>query len=418
MTKQPHIHYHTDCDFFAGCENMMANFLNDEMIHREFAVSFSYRWSKRYQTGLRQRVGEAMTAECYPIVAGNVFTLWGAKKGRVIKTLVRALNYVLLVRYWIILWNMLVLCRAWHGRGIDVLHINNGGYPAALSCLSAAIAARLVGIRNVVMVVNNIAHQGRYWYWWLDRPLDYLVGRCVTRFVTGSSNAGGVLQSVLKLPGKKFTTLHNGIAVRETSETMAQTRARLGLEQGTMVFGMVALLEWRKGHRVLFNAVAELRDMIPAERMPMFLIEGEGPERVALDDMVARLGIGKWVWFVGAERLIFNFVHALDVMLLPSVANEDFPNVVLEAMSLGKPVIASRIAGTPEQIDDGVTGSLVAPGDATALALKIASFVQDRARVAMMGARARDRFEREFTAKVAVSRYIDLYQELLNGRNN
>jgi glycosyltransferase involved in cell wall biosynthesis len=418
LTQRPRLHYHSDCEFFAGSENMIANFLNDARLRKEYDVSFSYRWTERYEQGLRKRVSGAVNVERYTIIDGTVFSRHAAAMPKPIGLAIRGLNYLLLVRYWVLLWNVIVLFRAWRGRGIDLLHINNGGYPAALSCLSAAIAGRLCGIRQIVMVVNNIAQEKRYRYWWLDRPLDYLVGHCVTKFVTGSRNAGLALQQALRLPDQRLFTLHNGIAVRHATENRTETRARLGLPQGQVVFGMVALLEWRKGHRVLLNAIAELKTIINEREMPVFLIEGDGPDRDELKQMVGRLGVGNWVCFVGVEQHIFDFVQALDVMLLPSVANEDFPNVILEAMSQAKPVIASSIAGTPEQIEDGITGALVAPGDHQALALKIASFIRNKDSLADMGGAGRARFDKEFTADVAVSRYMKLYQTLINRREN
>jgi glycosyltransferase involved in cell wall biosynthesis len=418
LTHRPRLHYHSDCEFFAGCENMIANFLNDERLGKEYDVSFSYRWTERYEQGLRKRVRGAVNVERYPIIDGTVFSRYAAAMPKPLGLAIRGLNYLMLVRYWVLLWNGIVLFKAWRGRGIDVLHINNGGYPAALSCLSAAIAGRLCGIGQIVMVVNNIAQRKRYRYWWLDRPLDYLVGHCVTKFVTGSRNAGLALQHALRLPDERILTLHNGIAVRHATENQAETRVRLGLNQAQLVFGMVALLEWRKGHRVLLNAIAKLKTIIKEQEMPVFLIEGDGPDREELQQMVEQIGVENWVRFVGVEPHIFDFVQALDVMLLPSVANEDFPNVILEAMSLAKPVIASRIAGTSEQIEDSVTGALVSPGDHQALALKIASFIRNTDSLAGMGMAGRARFDKEFTAEVAVSRYMNLYQTLINRRKN
>jgi len=416
MSARPKLHYHSDCDFFAGCENMLVNFFNDTAVAAAFDISFSCRWSERYEAGLRSRVKAPPSLERYPLLSGTVLTRHAPSLPKSLGLAVRALNYLLLVRYWVLIWNVLVLARAWRGRGIEILHINNGGYPAALSCLSAAIAARLCGVRHVVMVVNNIAQgRQRYRYWWLDRLLDYLVGRCVTRFVTGSHNAGRVLQAVLRLPEAAFATLHNGIALRTNIETPAQTRARLGVDNHALVFGMVALLEWRKGHRVLFRAIAALRQLVAPEDMPLFLIEGDGPERAELIDMVEQLDIGKWVNFVGVEPHVFDFIQALDVMLLPSVANEDFPNVIIEAMALGKPVIASRIAGTPEQIDDGLTGALVNPNDHLMLARQIVSFVENKGSLSSMSTQARAKFEKQFTASVAVTRYLNLYKTLLTG---
>jgi len=343
-----------------------------------------------------------------------VLTRRVAKFPKPVRVAAHGINLLLLVRYWVLAWNILVLYRAWRGRGIDVLHINNGGYPGALSCLAGAIAARLAGIACVVMVVNNITQKNRYWYWWFDGLLDRWIAHSVNMFVTGSIPAGRALQSALKLPDRKWTTLHNGIAPRQSSQTRSQTRLRLGVEGAARpVFGIVALLERRKGHHVLLRAMAALRDRVGLEKMPMLLIEGEGPEYASLVDLVDRLGLRGWVRFVGVERHVFDFMQALDVVLLPSIAHEDFPNVVLEAMSLGKPVIASRLAGMPEQIDDGVTGWLVAPGDPVALAQKMATFIDEPASVLAMGVAARERFIESFTADVAVSRYWAMYQALL-----
>jgi glycosyltransferase involved in cell wall biosynthesis len=110
-------------------------------------------------------------------------------------------------------------------------------------------------------------------------------------------------------------------------------------------------------------------------------------------------------------------MQVLDVLVFPSIANEDFPNVVLEAMSMGKPVIASRIAGTPEQVEDGVTGWLLEPGNAAAFAGKMAEFIRNEDLIVQMGTRARKRFAEEFTSEIAVARYLNLYQSLTKAGN-
>ncbi len=414
----PRLHYHSDCDFFAGCENMVANFLNDERIHRDFDVFFSYRKSERYEEGLKRRVHGKINTECYPVLAGNVWTRYAARSGKLANRLALVLNYLLMLRYAVLIWNVTVLFFAWRRRNIEILHINNGGYPAQSSCLAAAIAARLAGIDRVVMAVNNIAVSSPLRYWPPEILLDALVKRSVDVFVTGSLKASAALQGVLGLAPRQLATLHNGIAVRPNSESRGQTRARLNLKDEDLVFGTIALLEWRKGHAVLLNAVAELETIVQSNRMPVVLIEGTGPEQAALEAAVARLGIGKWVRFVGSERNIYDFMQVLDVLVFPSIANEDFPNVVLEAMSLGKPVIASRIAGTPEQVEDGKTGWLVEPGNTSAFARKMADVVVDRDIISGMGADARRKFETEFTSEIAVSRYLDLYQSLLKRSGN
>ena len=108
-------------------------------------------------------------------------------------------------------------------------------------------------------------------------------------------------------------------------------------------------------------------------------------------------------------------MNAINIVVLPSVDREDFPNVILEAMCLGKPVLASRLAGTPEQIVDGETGLLVPPGKPHNLADALRKLLKDKDLCIKLGSKARDRFESNFTADIAVKRYLDLYKELIGG---
>ena len=83
-------------------------------------------------------------------------------------------------------------------------------------------------------------------------------------------------------------------------------------------------------------------------------------------------------------------------------------------MSLGTPALATALAGIPEQVEDGVSGWLVRPGEATALAQAMVNLAQDCAAIASAGAAARERFQANFTADLAVGRYIELYRDLSN----
>lgn len=412
-SKKPHIHYHTDCEFFAGCENMIANFLNSDEIYADFTVSFSYRKTDRYEKGLKARVKAIAPRESYKILSNNVLIDSCSKKSKISKWVCRIVNYVLLVRLWVFFWNILVLYLAWRKKRIDVLHINNGGYPAAISCLSASVAGKLLGIKSIIMVVNNIAPPSRF-YWWQDIGINFLVKRSVSIFVTGSTNTKIYLQKLLKLEQRKFKTLYNGISIRAICESREQVRTRLGVEN-KLVFGVVALLERRKGHHVLIEAVSELSKSFSLEDMPIFLLEGDGAEKEKLIELIEQFKLNSIVRLVGNEERIFDFIQSLDVLILPSVSNEDFPNVILEGMSQAKPVIASRIAGTSEQVVDGVTGFLVQPSNPIDLANRIKYFINNKELITSMGTAGSIRFKNEFTSEVAILRYKQLYKTMLNG---
>ena len=297
----------------------------------------------------------------------------------------------------------------------DILHINNGGYPAARSALAAAIAGKCANVPRVIMVVNNMAVDYRHFSRWIDFPIDRLVVRCVNVFITGSQAARARLQTVLNLPAPQVRTIHNGIALGNLSCAVAATRQRLGLgDFRGVVFGVVALLIPRKGHQILLDAVLRLvtdKKLLGYEFK--VVIEGDGPLREALVNFVIINNLTSWVTFVGAEDNVVDFMSALDVLILPSVQDEDLPNVISEAMALGKPVIASRLAGTPEQVVEGVTGLLIEPRNVTQLASAIFQLLDNVDIRSSMGRAALERFDTLFTSLVALNNYSILYAKLI-----
>lgn len=298
----------------------------------------------------------------------------------------------------------------------DIVHINNGGYPAALSARACAVAAHWAGVSKVVMVVNNMADGYRDYSRWQDYPFDRLVAHSVDVFITGSQAAATQLRHVLKLPESQVKSIYNGIELRVATENIAETRCRLGIDNfDGLVLGVVALMIPRKGHRVLLEALVNLlstNTLSPGSLR--VLLEGNGPLRATLEEYVHSHKLNDMVYFVGDERNIINFMQVIDGLVLPSISDEDFPNVILEAMALGKPVLSTCLAGIPEQIVDGITGRLVPPGNLTELADTLHEIIQFQDKFNSMGVAGRQRFDENFTAKQAIAKYSDLYKTLLN----
>lgn len=414
MKTKKKIHYHSDCGFFAGCENMLAVLFNSETLLQQYQISFSFAHSAIYYQGFKRKV-----LNQFPIYAYTFPALTDYYKlpkwmplliRKVIMVCLRFALYIPLMVYEVI--TLYVLFKKLRP---DILHINNGGYPAARSARAAAIAGKLAAVPSILMVVNNMAVGYRHYSRWFDFPVDRLVVKSVDLFVTGSKSAAGQLQSVLGLPADKLTSIHNGISTRLRAETVCETRARLGLTRfDGVIFGVVALLVPRKGHQVLLDAILEIsKQSSYSSGSFKVLIEGHGSLRDELRSFVNTYALNDYVEFVGDEKNIVDFMAILDALILPSVADEDFPNVVLEAMSLGKPVIASRLAGVPEQVCEGETGLLVSPRSVEQLALAITQLCNNGPLRKQMGEAAADRFQICFTAEVSIKNYLTLYQSLI-----
>jgi len=140
---KPRIQFYSDCPSFAGCENMLVVLLGDKELRLQYEISFTYRYSPAYEAGLVTRMPVAINISSLRML--DLPSQMERIRWRPLRTTARAVAFVLLVRYWCLLWNTAVLYRAW-GKSdskIDVLHINNGCYPGARSCISAVLAARL-----------------------------------------------------------------------------------------------------------------------------------------------------------------------------------------------------------------------------------------------------------------------------------
>jgi len=173
--------------------------------------------------------------------------------------------------------------------------------------------------------------------------------------------------------------------------------------------GTVAVLEERKGHRFLLEAVALLR-----QRGWQIQVHfaGEGSRKNELKALTAKLGLGEEIVFCGFTADIPSFLATIDVFVLPSLY-EGLGVAAIEAMAAGKPVIATQVGGLPELVEDGVTGFLVPPGDPEALASSISRLLSREGLMEQMGRNAWERVQRHFTMEQMAKKNEDYYYELL-----
>ena len=173
------------------------------------------------------------------------------------------------------------------------------------------------------------------------------------------------------------------------------------------IVGVVARLEAEKGHRTLLEAWPLVLAEVPSARL---LIIGEGSERDSLEAQVASLGIEDRVVFTGRREDVPAVTAALDVAVLPSYREAQGLSV-LEAMALGRPVIASRVGGIPEMIEDGVSGLLVEPHDCDALAAGIVRLLTDHSLADMIAHRGHELVHDRFCIELMVHSISDLYDQ-------
>ena len=180
-----------------------------------------------------------------------------------------------------------------------------------------------------------------------------------------------------------------------------------GMEPGSKIVGVVARLEPEKGHPTLLEAWPAVLRAVPDTYL---LIVGEGSRRDALEAQARELQIAHRVVFTGRRDDVPAVTAALDVAVLPSYREAQGLSV-LEAMALSRPVVASNVGGIPEMIEDGVTGLLVPPHDAEALAAAIVRLLRDHPYADTLGRAGHDLVHDRFCIELMVSAIESIYDE-------
>lgn len=185
-------------------------------------------------------------------------------------------------------------------------------------------------------------------------------------------------------PPGKFEVIHSGVDLKKFHDVPAAPgpiREELGIPPDAVVVGTVGRLTPIKGHRHLIEA-AKL--VITARPETRFLLVGDGELLRELRSLAANLGIGDHVHFAGWRPDVPEILSTVDIFVFPSL-NEGMGKAVVEAMALGKPVIASRIGGIIDIVQDGENGLLVPPADAESLNGCIRTLMADPEKRRRMG---------------------------------
>lgn len=205
-------------------------------------------------------------------------------------------------------------------------------------------------------------------YQWIER----LVVRFADHIVAVSESQKRKLLD-LGIPDSKITVIHNAIdsGVLEDVDPV-DLRREFKLPRETVICVAAGRFSSEKGQLYLVRAAANAIRSNPRLR---FILYGDGPDLERTRATVRELELGEKVICPGFEKKILGCIKGADILINPSLS-EGLPNVVLEAMSLGVPVIATSVGGVPEMIDPGKSGVLVPPGDEAALAQAINDLVE------------------------------------------
>jgi glycosyltransferase involved in cell wall biosynthesis len=270
-------------------------------------------------------------------------------------------------------------------------------------------AAMLAHVPIVIGTEVNIYEHKRLHHIWAER----LLMRATDAVIASAESVRDFYVRQVHADPARVEVIYNAVDWSQLETTMSRetVHAEAGVPAGVPVAGIIARLTPQKAHTVLFDALTRRREL---ERLHL-LVVGDGELGAALAAQVSALGLDSRVHFLGARRDLGNLLNAVDVFVMPSFW-EGLPLSMVLAMGAGLPVVATRVAGIPEVVQDEVSGLLVPPADADALAGALARLAEDAALRARLGDAARRFVRPRFGVDGYVSSVTALYDRLLSAK--
>lgn len=240
----------------------------------------------------------------------------------------------------------------------------------------------------------------------ISLSLDRFVGRYgIDKIISVSEDLRRSL--VGEYGTEKVVTIHNGIPCKPTPGTdKTKKKLELGIPLDKRIAGTMGRLQPVKGIHHFLEAA---RTIVETREDVVFMIVGDGPLESVLKEMAQELGIHDHVFFLGFREDAIEVLSIMDVFVLTSL-HEGIPLSLLEAMYLGLPVVATRVGGMPEVVEDGRSGLLVAVGDERAIAGAILAMLSPRGEE--IGREAKRRVLEEFSLERMTEGTEEVYRQL------
>ncbi len=277
--------------------------------------------------------------------------------------------------------------------------------------LIGIMAAKLYRIPYTVVMERNAKEV----YSSIGSRLYHMLERWAIRkahLLVTNSEAGRQFCEARGVSARRIEVIYNGIdpARLAIKRSRKEIRAKYRIGEECFVVGMVARMFPQKDHRTFLHAARIVAKERPDVR---FVLVGDGPDFEVVQSVAKEQGLDQQVIFTGKVENVADYLNAMDLVLLTSKTSEGCSNALIEAMALGKAVVATRVVGNIELIQDGVTGRLVEPQNPTELAAVILDLQSKREKLRALGEAAKSMALTRFSYRAMVKSYEKTYEKLL-----
>lgn len=276
--------------------------------------------------------------------------------------------------------------------------------------LAGYIGGKLAG----VPVIMNGEHGTLYFDYWHRRLMQRVLFNLMAVNLTVSAALKDEIKQRFSVSNSNFKVIINGVDTEKfqilSKEKNYLIRRSLGLSEEHFIIGCVGRLDEVKNYPSLIKVLSLLVSDIPVARV---VFAGDGPMMAPLVELVGELGLSNHFIFLGRRDDIPDLMNVYDLFVQPSF-REGLSNTILEAMSCGTPVVASKVGGNPEIIIEGQTGKMFPVGEVESLATIIRGYYNNREELRSSSLNARQHVVENFSIDWMVRNYQDTYIELTN----
>jgi glycosyltransferase involved in cell wall biosynthesis len=414
--KKKKLLIYSQCFIYGGSERLMKSIYDNIYISNFFNITFSYGYFKDYKRGLEidnSAVGtNAAIAPVYLLDNGNLFyKIDLAIRIKFFRYLFKLPFYILMKVGVYALWNYIYLFFFIKAQKPDVVHINNGGYPAAKTCNQLA---RLLYFFKKIKVIYQINGKAILRKSIIDVVLDNLVEKSVSYFITHSKQ-NAIALSIRGFPEEKIVSFFSYYEDSNVGNLPSDTYKELKISDDSIIMVSVGFLTYRKGHLFLIKALQQIKNQNSSIYSKLkLLIIGDGEDKPQLQDYIKNNNLNDSVTLLGYKSDYISYLKVCDMFIIPSVEKEDLPLVLLTAMKYKKCIIASSFAGISELLSNRYDAVLIEPNKET-LSRQLVEAISELAANEALRTELSNHVEVTFNDKLGKEKYSN---ELLKLYNN
>ncbi|OGA16864.1 MAG: glycosyl transferase family 1 [Betaproteobacteria bacterium RIFCSPLOWO2_12_FULL_63_13] len=292
---------------------------------------------------------------------------------------------------------VLSLYRWLRNHPVDVIntHSSTDSWLTAVACAISGRTAAIVRTRHISAAVPE------------NRATRWLYVSATHHVVTTGEALRRQLIDVNGFPADRVTSVPTGVDTRRFAPgERAAARRALDLPPRAFLLGIVATLRSWKGHRYLLETFATI-----ARGDCMLVIVGDGPQRANIESQIAELNLADRVIMAGNQSDVLPWLHAIDLFVLPSYANEGVPQALVQAMLCALPCVTTDVGSIGEAARDGETALVVPARDVVALGQALQRLIGSEELRNALGRAARAHCENRFSVAQMLDRMEDLFQD-------